>query len=294
MVLCMDEVLSVQGRHVTACDLEWLRGLLCAHPQWSRWRLSRVLSEQWNWRNGAGELKDMAARSLLLKLEGRGLITLPRKRRRTVNRMKVLRVAEIFDSTPLECLLQNLGSLEVREVSSDQTARRQLAGALSQYHYLGYGGTVGENLQYRVSDTRGRLLACLVFGSSAWKCQARDEWIGWTSEQRERNLNLTTNNTRFLILPWVKVPQLGSWILGHILKRLSQDWQRKYGHPILLVETFVEGERFKGTAYRAANWTWVGATCGRSRQDRDQILQVPVKDIYVYALRPGFAKSLCV
>lgn len=235
----------------------------------------------------------MAARSLLLKLQDRGLITLPTKRRTTVNRMKVTRAVEVFDSDAIECSLRDLGSLEVREVSRDKPARRQLASALSQHHYLGYRGTVGENTQYTVTDARGRLLACLVFGSSAWKCQERDQWIAWTREQREKNLNLTTNNTRFLILPWVKVPHLASWILGRIVRRLSRDWQNKYGHPIFLIETFVEKDRFKGTAYRAANWLRVGSTRGRSRQDRDQTLQVPVKEIYIYPVRSDFQKSLC-
>lgn len=278
---------------MSGSDLESVRSLLSSHPGWSRWRLSRALCEQWDWRNRAGALKDMAARSLLLKLQARGLITLPPKRRTTVNRMKAIRAVEVFDATPIECSLRDLGALEVREVSRDQPARQQLARALAQHHYLGYGGTVGENAQYTVRDASGRLLACLVFGSSAWKCQARDEWIAWTPEQRAKNLNHTTNNTRFLILPWVKVPQLASWILGRILRRLACDWQTKYGHPICLVETFVERDRFKGTAYRAANWIKVGSTRGRSRQDREQKLQVPVKDIFVYPLRINFPKGLC-
>lgn len=289
----MDAVLSVQGRSLSACDLDWVRGLLQTHPTWSRWHLSRVLCEHWNWRNAAGALKDMAARSLLLKLQDRGLITLPTKRRTTTNRMRVPRAVEVFDPTPIECSLSDLGPLGVQEVSRDKTARRQLAAALSQHHYLGYGGSVGENLQYTVRDGKGRLLACLVFGSSAWKCQDRDEWIAWSRDQRERNLNLTTNNTRFLILPWVRVKCLASWILGHLSQRLSADWQTKYGHPILLVETFVERDRFRGTAYRAANWIRVGSTRGRSRQDRDQTLQVPVKDIYLHPLQANFQKGLC-
>ena len=289
----MEEILIVQGRSITTAQLEQVRTLIASRPQCSRWRLSRVLCEQWNWRNGSGELKDMAARSLLLKLQARGLITLPSKRRTTVNRMKLVRVAEVFDATPIECSLRDLGVLEVQEVSRDKASRRQLASALCQHHYLGYGGSVGENLQYTVRDARGRLLACLIFGSSAWKCQDRDQWIAWSRDQRQKNLNLTTNNTRFLILPWVKVPHLASWVLGQILKRLSDDWKNKYGHPIYLVETFVEKDRFKGTAYQAANWIRVGSTTGRTRQDQSHRLQRPVKDIYLYPLRRSFQKSLC-
>jgi hypothetical protein len=138
------------------------------------------------------------------------------------------------------------------------------------------------------------LLAGLVFGSAAWKCQDRDEFIGWTAEQRKKNLSLLTNNTRFLILPWVNVPHLASWTVAAVLQRLSPDWQIKYGHPIHMVETFVERDRFRGTAYQAANWTRVGATTGRTRQDRYWSIQAPVKDIYLYPLIAKFKQRLCV
>ena len=136
------------------------------------------------------------------------------------------------------------------------------------------------------------MLACLLFGSAAWKCRARDQFIGWTAEQRQQRLHLITNNTRFLMLPYVKVPHLASWILGRVLRRLSEDWERKYGHGIVLVETFVERERFAGTSYKAANWICLGSTTGRSRQDRYNTLRVPVKDVYVYPLRRRFREEL--
>jgi hypothetical protein len=163
---------------------------------------------------------------------------------------------------------------------------------LAEFHYLGYRGTVGENLQYMVTTESGRLLACLLFGSAAWKCKSRDGFIGWNPEQRQRNLHLLTDNTRFLILPFVQVPHLASWMLGRVLRHLSADWQSKYGHPILLVETFVERERFAGTSYKAANWLPLGSTAGRSRQDRRHTLQVPVKDVYVYPLVRRFREGL--
>jgi hypothetical protein len=185
-----------------------------------------------------------------------------------------------------------LGVLTVSEVSRQPPERAWVAAALSQFHYLGFGGTVGENLQYVVRDRQGRPLACLVFGAAAWKCQDRDRFLGWSAEQRQRNLGLIANNTRFLILPWVKVPHLASWILSQVSRRLAQDWQAKYGHPILVLETFVERERFGGTAYRAANWWAVGATTGRTRQDRHTCIQAPVKDLYLYALRRDFREGL--
>ncbi|MBI4470584.1 MAG: DUF4338 domain-containing protein [Acidobacteria bacterium] len=197
-----------------------------------------------------------------------------------------------WDSIPLRGTLREAGPLTVREVTQDRAARNQCATALTEFHYLGCRGTVGENLHYAVTNTAGRLLACLVFGSAAWKCRARDEFIGWTRLARERNLHLLANNHRFLILPFVNVPHLASWILGRVLRRLSSDWERKYGHPILLLETFVERDRFAGTSYRAANWACLGPTTGRSRQDREHTLRLPVKDVYLYPLHSGFRQRL--
>jgi len=151
---------------------------------------------------------------------------------------------------------------------------------------------VGENLQYVVRDAQNRSLACLVFGAAAWKCQARDQFIGWAAEPRQKHLALVANNTRFLILPWVRVLDLGSWILGRVTGRIARDWQAKYGHRVVLLETFVEQPRFGGTVYRAANWQRVGRTTGRTRQDRHTRIQVAAKDIYVYPLRRGFREVL--
>ena len=168
-----------------------------------------------------------------------------------------------------------------------------VARALSQFHYLGFGGAVGENLQYVVRDGPGRPLACLVFGAAAWKCQERDRFLGWSAEQRQRNLGLLANNRRFLILPWVRAPHLASGILAQASHRLAQDWQTKYGHPIVALETFVQRERFAGTAYRAANWLAVGVTTERTRQDRHTRMQTPIKDIYLSPLGRSFRQVLC-
>jgi hypothetical protein len=158
-------------------------------------------------------------------------------------------------------------------------------------HYVSQ--PVGENLTYAVTNESGRLLSCIVFGSAAWKCAARDAFIGWTVEERQRHLQRITNNTRFLILPFVRIPHLASWIFGQVLRRLSLDWQAKYGHAVVLVETFVDRDRFAGTCYKAANWIRTGATLGRSRQDRGHSLRVPVKDVYVYPLDRRFRQELC-
>jgi hypothetical protein len=283
----------VQGRRLDGPELEQLRHWVRAHPDWSRRRLSLELAAQWDWRNEAGQLKDMAARTLLLKLHQRGLLELPPRRQVPTNRMRC-RIAALVrpDEPSIQGALGELGPLQVQEVSRETTERAWVKGTLGCYHYLGFNGAVGENLQYIVSDSQDRRLACLVFGAAAWKCQDRDRFIGWSAQQRERNLTFIANNTRFLILPSVHVLRLGSWILGHISRRIAEDWQAKYGHPVVLLESFVEHPRFRGTVYRAANWQRVGATTGRTRQDRHTCIQVPVKDIYVHPLRRRFREVL--
>ena len=293
----MTESLTIQGRRLSPADLQGLRQWVGANPQWSRWRLSRELATRWDWRNRTGVLKDMAARTLLVKLAQRGLLALPERRQVPTNRMRcgvapALEWAE--PSEPIAGPLAPLAPLALQEVSGQPTSRAWLKGALARFHYLGFGGAVGENLHYVIRDGQSRPLAGLVFGAAAWQCQDRDRFLGWTAQQRQKNLALVANNTRFLILPWVKVPDLGSWILGQVAGRIGRDWQAKYGHPVVVLETFVEQQRFRGTVYRAANWQPVGVTAGRSRQDRHTCLQVPRKEIYLYPLRRRFREALCV
>jgi hypothetical protein len=237
----------------------------------------------------------MAARTLLLKLHQRGLLELPPHRQVPTNRMRCPGSEfSLLEEPPvaLDGTLEDLGPLQVQEVSREAAGRAWVKAALGRYHYLGFNGTVGENLQYVVSDGQGRRLACLVFGAAAWKCQDRDQFIGWSAEQRQRNLPLLANNSRFLILPSAHIACLGSWILGQVQRRLAQDWKGKYGHPVVLLETFVEQARFQGTVYRAANWQRVGATTGRTRQDRHSRIRVAVKDIYLYPLGRAFREVL--
>ena len=290
----MSESLTIQGRPLSAQGLQELRQWVGDNAHWSRWRLSRELATRWDWRNAAGQLKDMAARTLLVKLAQRGLIQLPVRRQVPTNRMCSGAQPPLVEPTePIVCALADLQPLRVEEVSGQAAERAWVRGALAQFHYLGFGGAVGQNLQYLVRDGRHRPLACAAFGAAAWTCQDRDRFIGWSAKQRQRNLALVANNSRFLILPWVKVPHLGSWILGQVAGQIARDWQAKYGHPVVVLETFVERERFEGTVYRAANWQPVGVTAGRTRQDRHTCLRVPVKDIYLYALGRQFREALC-
>jgi hypothetical protein len=176
--------------------------------------------------------------------------------------------------------------VQVQPVAPGTAAARRWAFYLHRYHYLGLR-VVGENAGYLAQDAHGRDLACLLFGAPAWRCAPRDRALGWSEAERRARLHTLANNTRFLILPWVRVPYLASHLLGAVARRIAADWQAKYGHGLDGLETFVERDRFAGTCYRAANWQCVGATCGRSRQDRNHTRAVPVKDVYLYGLRGG-------
>lgn len=285
----------LQGRNFAAADLVQVRELIGAHPDWSRYRLSRELCARWDWRNGVGAWKDMAARTLLAKCEQRGWIELPPRRGLSPNRHRLAAPpARTWNTQPITGNARALAPLRLDEVSGRPEPRAEARAALASFHYLGYRRPVGENLQYTARDPQGRLLAVLEFGAAAWKCAPRDQWIGWSVTQRETGLAGIANNRRFLLLPWVQVPRLASWLLGQIACRIAADWQAKYGHRVVLLETFVEAGRFRGTCYRAANWHPLGSTTGRSRQDRHGTLQVPVKEVYTYPLGRDFRKGLGV
>lgn len=285
----------IQGRHLSAQDLAQIRTWLREHPSWHRTRLSRHLCELWQWRNEAGRLKDMAARSLLLKLEARGWIGLPPRQRASVNGIRNRSPAEFpHEVGALDAELNALRPLRVEPLAPGSPQSRLFQWLLQRHHYLGHRNCVGENLKYLVGARHGRPLACLLFGSAAWRCQPRDAFIGWSEVQRQRHLRFVCNNTRFLILPWVRVRHLASHLLSLIGGRLSDDWQEKYGHPIHLLETFVERERFAGTGYRAAGWIGLGATTGRGRNSSGWVPQGPVKEIYLRVLSADFRQWLCV
>lgn len=291
----MEGPLRIQGRTLTEGHLAEIRGLILSHPDWHRHRLSEELAQAWNWRTDAGRLKDMAARTLLLKLHRRDLISLPSPRRAPTRRGPASPELPGLDSlpAPISASLHEIAPVTIEPLNAKHPDYRAFSRHLAHHHYLGHRGPVGEHLAYLARDHHGRDVACLLFGASAWKVASRDRFIGWDDAARAKRLNWTTNNTRFLILPWVRVPHLASHLLSRTLRRLSADWQSKYGHPIHLVETFVDRSRFKGTCYRAANWICVGQTQGRSRQDRDRTLRVPIKDVFVQPLTSRFREELC-
>jgi len=288
----MRKTIVVQGKKITYKDIELVRQIINTNPSWNRTHLSKELCILWNWRAANGQLKDMACRSFLLKLERRGYITLPLRQRSSGGNHRKVSVPYVSHKTSLiACNLSSLTPLRI-ELVRDKDLLELFKCLLSIYHYLKFSGTVGENMKYMIFDKEDNPLSCLLFGSAAWKSAARDEFIGWDASARKTNLNLLTNNMRFLILPWVKVPHLASHILGRVARRIRKDWMDRYSHPIYMLETFVEQERFRGICYQAANWIYVGQTKGYSRSDRYATLEVPIKDIYLLPLAKKFREAL--
>jgi hypothetical protein len=273
----------LQGRSVAPEEVAWLRAWLDAHPHGSRKRLARELCQRWQWVDGRGRRKDFAARSLLLKLEAQGHLRLPPLQ---LHKRRPPRPAPQWpdwqEPAPWSAPLTALRPLRVEPVRAGTAAARRWAFYLHRYHYLGLR-VVGENLGYLVADATRREVACLLFGAAAWRCAPRDQAFGWSDAQRRQGLSRVANNTRFLILPWVRVPHLASRILSALSQQIRTDWQAKYRQPLWLLETFVERERFAGTAYEAANWLCVGRTCGRGRQGSHEP-STSIKEVYVYPL----------
>ncbi len=289
------DTICLQGRTLSSEDLSLVRALIAQHPHWHRTALSLHLCELWNWRNGAGRLKDMAARTLLLKLQARGLIQLPPAQRRTrrpcAQAPPLVQPELLPGATPIQEPLALLRPVSL-ELAQSVPLRRRVGHLLARYHYRGFNGAVGENVQYLARDDRGRELAVMVFGAAAWKVAVRDQFIGWSVSQRQQQLGGLANQQRFLILPWVRVPHLASHLLALATRRLSSDWQARYGHPVWLVETFVEVNRFAGTSYKAAGWISLGQTTGRTRQDRQRRLHSPPKAVWVHPLHRAFRQRL--
>jgi len=280
---------------VTICGITFsseiiaqIKATLEAQPGLSRQKLARQVCEWLNWRSPNGTLKEMSCRTAILKLHRAGLIELPEVHQHpNLMRSAVDVDGESFpEPSPIECLLSELGEISlVRIQPDDRAASRQWNAMMNRYHYLGSGPLCGAQIRYFIISEHHGILGGLAFSAAAWRLSARDNWIGWDDSTRQQHLNRVVNNSRFLILPQVKVKNLASHVLAVAAEQLAGDWQDQYAIQPLLLETFVEKERFPGTCYRAANWIHLGQTKGRGRQDSDNSHSVAIKDVYVYPLQ---------
>ena len=284
--------LRYRGRAITSGDILYIRDLIAAHPQDSRRTLSTKLCEAWQWKQTNGALRDMVCRGMLLMLDRAGQITLPPVKFVPHNPLaRRTRPATVpVDASPVEGSLRKLQPLEFEQVR--RTCKEMLFNSLmEEHHYLAYEQPVGEHLKY-VVWAQGRPVACLAWSSAPRHLGSRDRYIGWGAEARRRNVRFLAYNTRFLILPWVRVEHLASHILGRMAARISADWQQVYGHPIYFLETFIDPERFRGTCYRAANWVLLGRTTGRGKQSNSYVPNRSIKEVLGYPLTPKFRDLL--
>jgi hypothetical protein len=281
-----------RGRVVTAQDLKFIREFIKQHPGLSRRRLSARLCEAWEWKQANGALCDMVCRGLLLMLHRIGEIELPPVRQISLNPFiqRARPAPALIDQTPLTGALREIKPIAIQQVR--RTAQEPLFNSLIEHHhYLGYEQPVGEHLKYLLW-AKGRPIACLAWSSAPRHLGSRDRYIGWSSAARRRNIGLVAYNTRFLILPWIRVPHLASHILGRVVDRLSRDWERIYGHPIYFAETFIDPARFRGTCYRAANWRSLGMTTGRGKASNSKRPNRSIKEVLGYPLTPRFRELL--
>lgn len=290
----MEEWIRYRGKNYTLREINEIREILMAHGDRSRSFISQEICRRWGWRQPNGVLKDMICRGLLLQLEAQGFIELPPRKKSPPNPLSRHPKPETVevDQTPFIGKLNDLRPIELLQVR--RTAFQKLYNSLiDQYHYLGYTRPVGEHLEY-LALAQGRVVACLGWCSAPRHIGCRDRYVGWTQEQRLKNLSRIVINTRFLILPWVKVSHLASHLLGLNARRISQDWEKVYHHEVVWLETFVDPERgFEGTCYRAANWLYLGQTTGRGKDDQTNKVNRSLKLVFGYPLRKDFRQVLC-
>ena len=283
--------ITIRKRTINEADLEFIRTTVNKHWDKGRTQISRILCKKWNWIQPNSSLKDMACREVLLTLNRKGLLNLPPRFNSANNdkRNRSIPLVEI-DQTPLQGKLSNLPPVKIKLVRNT-TLEPLYNSLIQQHHYLGYRQIVGNHLKY-MAFIDERPVACMGWGSPAWSVKSRDTFIGWDKSTKEKNLHFVANNTRFLILNWVSVKYLASKVLALNAKSISDDWIKIYNHPVYLLETFVEKNRFKGTCYRAANWICVGQTKGTAKKGNDHLFHGKIKDVFLYPLRKNFREEL--
>lgn len=287
--------IRAQGRVLTRGEFVELQQLIDGHPEWSRHRIAQELCQLWDWRTSAGEAKTFAARSLLLTLEQRHELRLPAVRvqwRRQPWGVRLESAAIALPAAPIQCALPVLQPLDWQICAYGTEERQRALGLLRQFHYLGCNRPVGTHLLYLVKDAQGRELAVHLVGAAVWQCAPRDQYVGWNSAQRAAHLPGVGNHSRFLILPWVRVPHLASHLLNQLTRRLPEDWPRYHHQRLFLLESFVEVGRFSGTSYQAAGWQEVGQTTGRTRQEKQHQVHAARKRVWLHPLCPNFRAEL--
>ena len=282
------------GRTIEPAEVELIREVVELFPRLSRTELARTLCDHLGWYTATGTYKEDACRKLLSRLETRGLVCLPEKRPVAPQRPAPSPPPWSGATAPGPAVtgaLRQLGPVWLEVVEE-----RQRLGLwneyVGRYHYLGTTRPFGCYLRYFVMTERGPV-GCVLLAGAAKAIAVRDAWIGWTREQRLRNLGWVVNNTRFLVFPWVEVRNLASHVLGQVVRRIGPDWQARWGYRPVLLETFVDPGKYRGTCYRASGWQPLGQTQGQGLPRRGKSYQTTAKLVYARGLVEGFRERLC-
>jgi len=292
-VLCADHELPSKkrysGRDFSAEELASIRALIADNPTCTRADLSRLACQALHWYKADGGLKDMSCRVAMLRMQDDGVIQLPAPTgQRPQSRIEF--TPQTAPQVVIEQPANRLTPLQFCPVVG-RAHSRLWNEYIHRYHYLGYKTLPGAQLRYFVTSGE-HIVALLGFGASVWQAAPRDNYIGWSHDQRKAHLHQVINNARFLILPWVRSKNLASMILSMAARRLPADWESRYHYRPVLLETFVEKDRFAGTSYKAANWVCVGQTKGRGKLGPAGKQSVPIKDMWLYPLTRDFRSTL--
>jgi hypothetical protein len=273
------------GRNFTPKELEQIRSLIEHNPMFNRTRLSEEVCRMLQWLKPDGKLKDMSCRVVMLRMQRDGLILLPPSTRIKQPVRKIEFTPATEPQSPVLCSVDQLPQLHLQMVT--KTTSTLWNEYIERYHYLGHTTLPGAQLRYFIAAGE-QIVALVGFGAAAWQTAPRDQFIGWNHDQRKKNLNLIVNNARFLILPWVQSKNLASKILSLMAQHLPDDWENRYNIRPVLLESFVQKNRFVGTCYKAANWQKVGETKGRGKLGPAGKISVPIKDVWVYPIDKKF------
>ncbi|MCJ7688201.1 MAG: DUF4338 domain-containing protein [Clostridiaceae bacterium] len=286
-------ILTYRRKNIDTSDIHIIKKCIKDNPMKSRRWISQELCRIWDWRQDNGTLKDMVCRSLLTLLEKNGYIVQPPKKCSPPNPLqkRTPPIKITVDDTLIQVSLKQLAQIEIRKVRN--TKDEQLYNSLiHQFHYLSYTHPIGESIKY-MAFVNNRPVGCCGWTSPAWYIKCRDQFIGWSHENREKNLRFIAYNTRYLILPWIKVKFLASHLLSTIIRRISKDWEKAYNHPLHYLETFVDSQKFIGSTYKASNWIFLGQTKGLGKLSKTNRIDRSLKDVYGYPLSKNFREVLC-
>lgn len=287
-----DPAMVCCGREVTHQEIKQVQETVSVFSNLSRYELAETICEHLNWFRASGNNKRDACLKMLEKLEANGLLQLPAKQIQVKSkRTKIVLTSKTEPQPIIKNIAGDFGDIDL-EIVRDKKNIKLWNEYVSRYHYLGYNQPFGYVMRYFIKNGH-EILGCLLFSGAAKSMRVRDKWIGWTTNQRLRNLAWIINNTRFLIFPWVNIKNLASHTLGKVIRRLRDDWQEKWGFQPILLETFVDPKFYRGTCYQASNWEYLGMTTGQGLARKDKIYKTSPKKIYMKPLAKDFHRILC-